>query len=372
MTSPQPIYVVGPTASGKSAVAMALAESIGGEIVNADAFQLYRGLDIITAKPSAADLARVPHHLYGVLDPNAACDAQQYHDLALPVIAEITSRGKWPIIVGGSGLYVKSLTHGLAPLPKADLALRAELAAMTAEQRVAELLRLDPEAAMNVPLTNDRYVGRALEVCILSGEPQSKLRQTWAQQPEPNFIGLHLTRERDDLYARINLRVGAMVEAGALEEVQGLMIGPHPSPLPCAPQGVESSAMGEGACHSPTHSPAHDDLPLPSGTSLRDGHDMGEGWGEGNSSFSGLSKAIGVRELHAHLTGSLSLPAAIDAMQQSTRRYAKRQGSWFRRERGFQTVCLPVDSTPELALPHLLSLLPCPKLSPPSAPSLSI
>ncbi|MFZ4766586.1 MAG: tRNA (adenosine(37)-N6)-dimethylallyltransferase MiaA, partial [Roseimicrobium sp.] len=307
-------YLCGPTASGKSSVALALAQQIGGEIVNADAFQLYRGLDLCTAKPSAAERAEVPHHLFDVLDANDACDAQRFRELAEPAIRDVLSRQRWPILVGGSGLYVKALTHGLANLPKGDAALRAELGQMSPEERVAELLRLDPAATSNVPLSNDRYVSRALEICRLTGQPQSQLRQQW-QQNQPRFLGALLTRERDDLYQRINARVLQMVEAGVVEEVR---------------EFLESLSTAHGPTDiDPSPSPTALPSPAPRPPSL-------------------LS-AIGVREIQAFLHGECSLDQAIDAMQQATRRYAKRQITWFRREQGFQTICLAPQSNPDFA-----------------------
>lgn len=304
-----PFYLTGPTASGKSGVAVALAECIGGEIVNADAFQLYRGLDTLTAKPSRVERERVPHHLYDALDPESLCDAQRYRELALPVIADIAGRGIWPIVVGGSGLYIKALSHGLAELPKGDESLRVELRALPLDEKVRRLLALDPEAVQNVPLANPRYVERALEICMITGKPQSVLRQNFAQT-EPWGSGVVLSWEREALYARINQRVLAMLDAGVLTEV--------------------AAFDGKG----------------------------------------GLERAIGVRELRAHLAGECTLAEAVVAMQQATRRYAKRQGTWFRRETWLQTICLDSTSTPESAASHLIDLFPCLK-SPPSPPTVS-
>lgn len=306
-----PFFLVGPTASGKSALAVALAEEIGGEIVNADAFQLYQGMDLLTAKPAPEDLRRVPHHLYGVLPLMEACDAQRYREMALPVIAEITSRGRVPILVGGSGLYLKALSHGLAPLPPTDPEVRARVAAMTAEEAREQLLKMDPQAADNVPLANPRYVSRALEICLQTGQPQSALRQTFAQT-EPAGCGVVLTWERDVLYARINARVHIMLAAGLLAEVAAL-----------PPLGLTAE------------------------------------------------KAIGLREMQAHLRGELALDGAVEAMQQATRRYAKRQATWFRRETWLQTICLDAQSTAESVLNPILASFPCLKSPPPSSPSLS-
>ncbi len=282
----QPFYLVGPTGSGKSALALALAEAWGGEVVNADAFQLYRGLDICTAKPGPDEMRRLPHHLYGVLALNELSDAAFYAELARPVIADILSRGRAPIVVGGSGLYVKALTHGLSPLPS-DEALRRKLAELTPAERVCWLLERDPEAATTVNLKNDRYVSRALEICLLTGEPQSRLRQAWRADP-PEYHGVRLTWEREALHDRINQRTRAMMEAGLVEEIRGA-----------------------------------GDL---SGTA---------------------EKAIGVREVRAHLRGELSLEAAAEAIQLATRQYAQRQVKWFRRERGFVPLEMRAAAAPD-------------------------
>lgn len=305
-------FITGPTASGKSALAIALAEHVGGEIVNADAFQLYAGMDLLTAKPAPAELARVPHHLYGVIPLTEACDAQRYHALALPVIHDIAARGRVPIVVGGSGLYLKALTHGLSPLPAASPQLRAQFQHLSPGEKVVWLIQRDPKAATTVNLRNPRYVERALEICLLTGQPQSGLRRSF-EQAEPQVNGVIFVWDREALYRRINQRTLDMFAAGMVEEVAAL------GPL------------------SPT-----------------------------------AEKAIGVREVREHLAGRVSLPETIAAIQQSTRHYAKRQITWFRRERCFQTICLDSDPAAESALTYLLELFPCLRPSSPSAPSLSI
>ena len=306
-------YLVGPTASGKSGVALELARRIGGDLINADAFQLYAGLPICTAQPPVEEQAELPHHLYGCLPMAEVCDAQAYCERASKVIREVLGRGRWPIVVGGSGLYVKALTHGLAPLPKGDPQIRERLAGMTSAERVAELLLLDPQAPENVALANDRYVTRALEICLLTGRPQSELRREWASH-EPEFMGVLLQREREDLYHRINARVLGMVKQGLIDEVQAL---------------GEMSMTAE--------------------------------------------KAIGVGDMRAFLRGEATLEEAVAAIQQASRRYAKRQLTWFKRERGFQTVCLEPDSTATFAVERILELFPCLQSPPPpSVPSSSI
>jgi tRNA dimethylallyltransferase len=290
--------LTGPTASGKSSLALELARRIGGEVVNADAFQLYAELPIITAQPTQAERSELPHHLYGVLSVTQRCDAQRYHDLASAVIQEIASRGKWPIVVGGSGLYVKSLTHGLAPLPPVPESLRAEVASFSKQERIARLLALDPEAKCNVPLENDRYVSRALEVCLVTGLPQSTLRSQW-QQAQPQFHGIILQRERTDLVERINLRTETMFEAGIIDEVKAL----------------------------PTHSP-------------------------------NAEKAIGVQQVRAHLAGEFTKDEAMEAIRVATRQYAKRQATWFRRETGYTRVEAKADQTNSALADQILQRYP--------------
>ncbi|MGV3662332.1 MAG: tRNA (adenosine(37)-N6)-dimethylallyltransferase MiaA [Prosthecobacter sp.] len=298
-------FVVGPTASGKSALAIALAEKVDGEIVNADAFQLYAGMQLLSAKPSAREMARVPHHLYSVLPLTESCDAQRFHSLALPVIEDIAQRSKVPIVVGGSGLYIKALTHGLSPLPPASSTIREHFKNLSSGEKIVWLLQKDPEAATTVNLRNPRYVERALEICLLTGRPQSGLRRSFAQK-EPEVNGVILDWSRETLYARINQRTLDMMEAGLIDEVAGL-----------------------GAL-SPT-----------------------------------AEKAIGIREVREHLEGRATLEQAVSAIQQATRNYAKRQVTWFRRERCFQTICL--DSLPTARyVPRLLELFPC--LRPSSQP----
>lgn len=291
------IYLVGPTASGKSALALELAARLDGEIVNADAFQLYAGLDTITAKPSPADFACVPHHLYGVLPLTETCDAQRFHDLAKPVIEEIASRGKTPLVVGGSGLYLKALTHGLAPLPQGDAAMRGTLREKPLADKVTELLALDPAAATTVNLRNPRYVERALEICLLTGKPQSELRQSFPST-RTKVRGLLLNWDREALCRRIEARTRQMLAGGALEEITAL------------------GDISITAC-----------------------------------------KAIGIREIRGHLSGGLTLEQTIEAIAIATRQYAKRQATWFRRETCYQTICLDSSSTAQSALKQALRLI---------------
>jgi tRNA dimethylallyltransferase len=273
-------FVCGPTAAGKSTRALELARDLDGEIVNADAFQLYRGLEVLTAAPTAADQARVPHHLYGVLAPDQSVDAMAYLRLVVPVIDEILHRGKLPIVTGGSGLYLKFLSHGPSPLPPGDPALRAELDALPLDALVARLRELDPAEAARTDLANRRYVSRALEVCLLAGVPCSTLRDDWEQASRTRAAalrGILLLRPRPELHRRIALRTRAMLDGGAIDEV---------------------ASLGDIA--------------------------------------PGLEKAIGLREIRRHLAGEISRADCADLIDAATRQYAKRQETWFRRERWLQ------------------------------------
>lgn len=270
-------YICGPTASGKSALALRMARELDGEIVNADAFQLYRGLEIVSAAPPEDEKQLVPHHLYGVLEPTESADAGSYLRMAQPVIAEIQSRGKTPVITGGSGLYLKFLTHGPAPLPTGDAKLRAELDARPLEDLVAQLYALDPVEAARTALQNRRFVSRALEICILTGEKASDLRDQWETQTREisdKLRGIVIQRTRSDLHARIAQRTKAMLDGGAFEEVAALQ---HAS--------------------------------------------------------SNCAKAIGFREIRSLLDGDIDRATCEELINAATRQYAKRQETWFKREK---------------------------------------
>ncbi len=272
----KPIYVCGPTASGKSSLAIELARILNGEIVNADAYQLYRGLEVISAAPNTTELAQVPHHLYGILSPVELCDAMRFREMALDTIADIESRGSIPIITGGCGLYLKFLSHGPSPVPSGDENLRAELDRESDDSLVARLKELDPEGASHTNLKNRRYVIRALEICILSGRKMSELKSDWKRKSGligKNLRGIYLQWDRELLRQRINQRVETMMQKGAIDEVSAL---------------------------------------------------------EDASSTCG--KAIGVTQIKSYLKGSITLDDCKDQIAAATRQYAKRQRTWFGKE----------------------------------------
>lgn len=286
-----PLYICGPTASGKSALAIELARLLDGEIVNADAYQLYCGLETISAAPSPGELAQAPHHLYGVLEPSETCDAMRFREMALPVIKEIQSRGKTPIVTGGSGMYLKFLTHGPSPVPSGDDVLRQELEKESDEALIAKLTNLDPEGAAMTNLKNRRYVIRALEICILSGSKMSELKSDWKRASdsiEKDLLGIYLLWDREQLRQRINQRADVMLDSGAIEEVAAL---------------TNPSATCE--------------------------------------------KAIGISQIRAHLTGELTREECAKRIAAATRQYAKRQRTWFGKEKWLTTY--PVDENTKFA-----------------------
>jgi tRNA dimethylallyltransferase len=278
-------FIVGPTAAGKSEVAADVACEVGAEIVSADAFQVYRGLDLLTAKPDASTLAKAPHHLIGTMPLHEEMNAEKYRRAASLAIGEIHSRGKLAIVVGGSGLYIKALTHGLAPVPQFDPKLREKLNAMSLDDLHVQLAELDPLAAQKIDLKNRRRVVRAVEICLRAGKPVSEVVAGAGDSGRPGSMtsatGVFVFHDREELYARINQRVEAMFENGVIEEVQ-------------AAGKVSSTA----------------------------------------------SQMIGFREIHELLDGKMSISQCIAAIQQATRRYAKRQLTWFRRQTNFSPLNL--------------------------------
>lgn len=284
MPERKPVLIVaGPTASGKSALAMAVAERFGGVVINADSMQVYRELRILTARPSAEDEARVPHRLYGVLSARETCSAGRWRDMALAEIRAALDRGRFPVVCGGTGLYLKALTEGLSPTPEVPARIRADvrrrLAARGAPALHRELADRDPAMAARLQPGDGQRIARALEILEATGRSLADWQAEPADGPPPGlrFATVLLMPPRDAVYTACDRRLEAMVEAGALDEVRHVV------------------ALGL-------------DPALPA------------------------MKALGVPELARHVAGVCDLETAVAAAQQATRRYAKRQMTWLRHQ----------------------------------------
>jgi tRNA dimethylallyltransferase len=269
--------ITGPTASGKSAVAMALAARIGGTIINADASQLYADLRIISARPTAAEEALVPHRLYGVLDGDDAASAARWAEMAKAAIAETIAVGRVPVVVGGTGLYLTTLLDGIAPVPEIDPQVRAGVRAMATADAAAALARADPALAARLQPADRQRLLRGLEVVRSTGRSLLAWQAVRAGGIAADFDihRLIVERPRAELHARAEARLAAMVAQGAVAEVAALL------------------ARGLA-----------DDRPV--------------------------LRAVGVREFGAVNAGTLSLEAAIAAAAAATRQYQKRQSTWER------------------------------------------
>jgi tRNA dimethylallyltransferase len=285
--SPAPVFVIcGPTASGKSGLALALAERLaktgaGGTIINADSMQVYRGLEILTAQPGAQTRARVPHKLYGVLAPDDPCSAGRWRDMALVAIGAAQAEGRVPIVTGGTGLYLKALMEGIAPVPDIPMDIRADVRArhtrLGNDGLHAALAAVDPDAAALIGPTDPQRMIRALEVLEATGEPLKawQKKQGTGAPAGLDFRTVGLDPPRADLYAAIEARFDGMVAAGAVAEAAVL-----------AARGLDPS--------------------LPA------------------------MKALGVADMARVAAGSIALDDAVMQAKTASRHYAKRQVTWFK------------------------------------------
>jgi len=283
-------FLVGPTAVGKTALAIELAEQFDAEIVNVDAFQIYRGLDILAAKPDAEAQRRVRHHLLGEVSLTETMSAAKFRELARSALGDIQSRKKNAVVVGGSGLYLKAITHGFDQVPPPDPKLREELNALSTSELARRLQGLNPELAARTDLKNPRRIVRAIEIAsaplIIPSEVEGSrgryLRAfaagslDCARDDGLRCCGVLLLRDRADLYQRVNERVNAMFRDGVEEEVRAL---PEVGPT--------------------------------------------------------AANALGLKEIGALIAGQISREECIAKIQQATRRYAKRQLTWFRHQTSF-------------------------------------
>jgi tRNA dimethylallyltransferase len=278
------VAIVGPTASGKSALGVKLAERLGGEVVACDSTQLYRGFDIGTAKPALSERRGVPHHLIDVFGPSDDTTAGGYRELALQILKDLRQRKRFPVFTVGTGLYWRALLEGLADLPQRSEELRERLRASADEHSPGHLhrilKRIDPEAARKIVPADEQKLIRAVEVCVLARKPMSEVHRSGRVPLEGwRILKIGLLPPREKLNERIHARTDAMLAQGWMREVQSLL----------------ESGLSE------------DSKPF---------------------------DFIGYRELRAVLRGEITLEAARGAIQQATRQYAKRQATWFRKEPG--------------------------------------
>ena len=277
------VVIAGPTATGKSTLAVDVAETRGGTVINADSIQVYRDLRVLTARPTVAEEARLPHRLYGVLDGGARCSAGAWCDMALAEIERAREQGRLPIVVGGTGLYLRALIDGLNAVPPVPDEIRKATSELHDELGTAglfeQLERWDPKTARRIDPRNPQRVMRAWEVMVATGRPLADWQDDPSSGPPPHlaFHIVCLMPPRDLLYADCDERFAAMMTAGAVDEVRRVIDGQWPPDAP-------------------------------------------------------VRKAIGFSEVAAYVAGDVSLPQAIEAGQGATRRYAKRQVTWFRHQ----------------------------------------
>lgn len=278
------ICIAGPTASGKTALAATLAKELNGEVVSCDSMQVYKRMDIGTAKPTLEEMQGIPHHMIDVAEPWEDFSVSRYCDMAAPIVDDILSRGKTAVIAGGTGLYMDSLIRGnaFAPFPATGVRERLEAQADTVgmEAMLSQLRSVDPDAARRLHPSDRKRILRALEVYLETGETITEHnRKTQAVPPRysPLWLGLDFAR-RGELYRRIDLRVGLMLEQGLVEEIRGLLA-----------DGIPETATA--------------------------------------------MQAIGYKEFVDALDGRCTIEEAADLVRQSSRRYAKRQLTWFRRNK---------------------------------------
>lgn len=272
--------IIGPTAGGKSALALALAgalEQAGrqAEIISADAFQVYRGMDIGTAKPSWSERKRIPHHLIDIREPTDSFTVDDWLRLAEPIIARLLDHGATPIVVGGTNLYIKALLEGMFDGPEPDPALRAELQSLSSAELHAELTRIDPVAANRIHPNDRRRAIRAIEVHRQTGSPISSLQSQWDRRRRADALLIGLQWPTETINRRINARVKKMIELGLVEEARGLWT---------------AGRLGAQA-----------------------------------------SQALGYKQLIEHFAGRCSLDQAVERIRIETRRFAKNQRTWIRR-----------------------------------------
>lgn len=279
------IILLGPTGVGKTGASILLAKSMDTEIISADSMQIYRYMDIGTAKPKTEEMAMVKHHMINIVDPWEVYSTGKYIEAVVPIICQLHRKGKIPIVVGGTGLYIKAMTRGIFSGPSADWKLREELIYMEKEEKGSlynYLRELDPEAAKKITPNDIRRIVRALEVCLKSNKCISEAQKKFTQPLPYEFIKIGIYRDRKELYRMIEARVDEMMKAGLVEEVKMV---------------IHLIKERKNAA-----------LPLSS------------------------TQAIGYKEIAMYLNGEITLDEAVRLIKKATKRFAKRQFTWFKKE----------------------------------------
>lgn len=278
------IILLGPTGAGKTEASILLAQSLNTEIISADSMQVYRHMDIGTAKPTKQKMSLVKHLMIDIMEPSESFSVGSYIDRVMPIIEGLHRQGKIPVVVGGTGLYIKAMTRGLFTGPTADWHLREELLSMEEEKKgslYASLMKLDPSAAARIMENDMRRIVRALEVCLKAGTGITQMQESLTSPLPYDFLRIGITRERKELYTLIEKRVDSMLIAGLVDEVRNLL------------------------------------LRNPGKTALQ---------------------AIGYKEIAAHFRGEYPLDEGIRLIKKRSKNYAKRQITWFKKEEGIRWV----------------------------------
>lgn len=280
------IILLGPTGVGKTGISILLAKALNTEIISADSMQIYKHMDIGTAKPSSEERNMIKHHMIDIVEPWESFSVGKYISMVKPIIETLHEKRKIPIIVGGTGLYIKAMTRGLFSGPSADWGLREKLLSLEREEKgflFNYLKELDPEVAERISPTDTRRIIRALEVCLKSDINLSEMQKKFTKPLPYDFIKIGLKRERKELYKLIENRVDKMIASGLLEEVKNLLtINPDRTPL----------------------------------------------------------QAIGYKEMILYLEGKITFQEAVNLIKKATKRFAKRQFTWFKKEEGIHWVDL--------------------------------
>ncbi|NWF76086.1 MAG: tRNA (adenosine(37)-N6)-dimethylallyltransferase MiaA [Nitrospirae bacterium] len=280
------IILLGPTAVGKTGVSILLAKALNTEIISADSMQIYRHMDIGTAKPSPEERTMIKHHMIDIVEPWESFSTGKYISMVVPIIESIHRNGKIPIIVGGTGLYIKAMTRGIFSGPSADWTLRENLLSLEKEEEGSlykYLKELDPMAAVKITPKDTRRIIRALEVCIQSNTGISDMQEKFTKPLPYDFIKIGITRDRKELYSLIENRVDNMFKAGLIEEVKTVT-------------KLIENAMSENVSQFPS------------------------------------MQAIGYKEIAMYLHGNITHAEAVRIIKKGTKRYAKRQFTWFKKE----------------------------------------